>query len=52
MLFLLQKTPEKILKKFFVVTIDITTRRVYNTVVIRKVTTNQFTFSIFKIIQN
>lgn len=51
MLFLLQKTPEK-LKKKFVVTIDITTRRVYNIVVINEVTTNRFTFSIFKIIQN
>lgn len=45
MLFLLQKTPEKI----FVVTIDITTKRVYNIVVIKKVTTNRFTFSIFKL---
>ena len=46
---------KKLLKKFlknFVVTIDITTRRVYNIVVIKKVTTNRFTFSLFKIIQN
>lgn len=47
MLFCCKKLLKKFLKKF-VVTIDITTRRVYNIVVIEKVTTNRFTFSIFK----
>lgn len=51
MLFCCKKLLKKFLKKF-VVTIDITTRQVYNIVVIKKVTTNRFTFSLFKIIQN